>query len=182
MAIFLEYLHKMKHGLRMIAERKLELILKALKEDHLLIDDFTDDDHQPYIFVYDPSKESSFSGIRIYLNNEIIAFRVQKMPDTQPYGASYQLDIQQMLEDIMDNTGQKDKEKLAELLVELLGSVIRKFFIKSASAEKEQMAGITSSMPRDVVGNIVIKNKDNDAVAVKNSGTDYSNTVFSKSN
>ena len=87
-----------------------------------------------------------------------------------------------MLEDIMDNTGQKDKEKLAELLVELLGSVIRKFFIKSASAEKEQMAGITSSMPRDVVGNIVIKNKDNDAVAVKNSGTDYSNTVFSKSN
>ena len=88
MAIFLEYLHKMKHGLRMIAERKLELILKALKEDHLLIDDFTDDDHQPYIFVYDPSKELSFSGIRIYLNNEIIAFRVQKMPDTQPYGAS----------------------------------------------------------------------------------------------
>ena len=182
MALFLEYLHKMKHGLRMMAERKLELIRKALREDYLEIEDFTDDDHQPYIYVHDPSNKLSFGGIRIYTNSDIIAFRVQKMPDKQPYGASYQLDIQQMLEDIMDNTGEKDKNKLAELLVKLLGSVIRQFFIRSSSAEEEQLAGMTSSLPRDVVGNIMIKNKDNDAVAVKNSGTDYSNTVFSKSN
>jgi len=182
MALFLEYLHKMKHGLRLVAERKLDLIRKALKEDFLDVDDFTNDDHQPYLFVYDPNKKLSFGGIRIYTNNDIIAFRVQKMPETQPYGASYQLDVQQMLEDVMDDTGEKDKAKLAKLLVSLLGSVIRQFFIKSANAEEEQLAGMTSNLPRDVVGNIVIKNKDNDAIAVKNSGTDYSNTVFSKSN
>jgi len=177
MSIFLEYMHKFRHGQRIIAERRLQLIKKALKKSFLNLDDYTDDEHQPYIYVYDPARNLSFGGIRIYTNNDIIAFRAQKMPDTQPYGAAYQLDIQQMLEDLMENSQERDKNKLAELLIKLLGTVIREFFIKSSSAENDLTASITSNMPTGVAGNIAIKNNSSDAVVVRNTGTDYANYV-----
>lgn len=181
MSLFLEYLNKQKHGVRILAERKLKLIRKSLEKNFLEIEDFTSDCQQPYLFVYDPTQNLSFGGIRIYTNNEIVAFRTQKLPETQPYGNSYQLDIQQMLDDILDNTKEKDKNKIAEMLMKLLTSVIRQFFIKSIDAEAEEAESITSDLPKDMIGSMTTK-KDTDAIAVRNTGTDYSSNIFSKSN
>jgi len=182
MGLFLEYIHKYRQTERLRTQRSLELIEKAIDESHLEVISRKDDPHQPYIYVKNPNGDLSFNGIRIFANNEIISFRPQKDVDTQPYGGSYNLDLQQMLEDILNNSKERDKNKLAEMLIKLLGTILRQFFTKSIRAEQEFNSSMTSMMPKNVLGNIVIKNNDNDAVAMKNNGTDYSNTVFSKSN
>jgi hypothetical protein len=125
-----------------------------------------DDDHDPYIFCYNPTKTGSFDGIRIYKIGNDLAFRVQKESKTHPYGSAYPLPIETMFYDFLADKD-VDEKKAGKKIIEAVGKEIRKFFEKSLEADREKR---DSDIEKDTAGNVM----------VRTSGTDYSALVYSK--
>jgi hypothetical protein len=167
MILFNEYVNR--H--HFMAKKRLRLLKRVLEKDGLEVEDFTHDNQDPYIFVYSYPVSTTFQGVRFYMHGEILAFRTQKKPETQPYGEAYELDVQTMLVDVFETEDDKSEKNITKILMKLIGREVRNHFKKEKVAEEELLTGQISNA-KDAAGQIVIRN----------TGTDYSNTVFSKFN
>ncbi|MEI8269819.1 MAG: hypothetical protein WCG45_00460 [bacterium] len=115
--------------------KHLKIIKKMLEQSNVKVQGFLDDEN-PYIFVKNPLKEKlEFEGIRIYQIGEMIAYRVQREKDTEPYGKSYLLDLEDMFNDFMSEN--IEEEKAGEMVVNGVINELKKFFEKSVEAESK---------------------------------------------
>lgn len=148
MSLFLEFIDKKERD----AIYHLK-ILKSLfeKQGFKVVARIKDDD--PYIFVQNSDNNGDFGGIRIYEIGDIISFRVQKDPDTQPYGKAYELDVETMFEDLLED--HKDPKKAGKALIGSLTKELKRFFEKSAKAEKELSADDAALSPSNPMTRII---------------------------
>ena len=167
MILFNEYVNR--H--HFMAKKRLRILMAALQKDGLKVEDFTHDEHEPYIFVYAYPVPNTFEGVRFYMHGDILAFKTQKKPETQPYGEAYELDLQTMLLDIFENEKDKSEKNITKVLLKLIGRELRDHFKKAKAAEQDLLTGQVAD-GKNTAGQIVIRN----------AGTDYSNTIFSKWN
>ena len=139
----------------------LEVVAKALRKGKLEVKEHLKDD-QPYLFVKATSKKLSFEGVRVYKIGEQIAYRIQRLEKSEPFGKTYALNLDDMFNDFMSDG--MSKEEAGEKVIESLGGEIKKFFRKSEKAEEELRTG----------------QKDGLGLIVKTGGTDYSSTVLNR--
>jgi len=150
--------------------RQLGLIRQMLETQGLKVDNFLENsEEEPYIFVFNPSKNGSFDGLRVYKIGDIISFRIQKENKTHPYGAAYAMPIEDMFQDFMSDED-IDEVEAGKKVMESVSKEIRKFFEKSVEAERDE---------RDEL--IDKDNSNAGSVLVKTTGTDYSSLVHNKS-
>lgn len=149
--------------------RQLGLIRQMLESQGMKVDNFLENhEEEPYIFCFNPTRNGSFDGVRIYKIGEIISFRIQKENKTHPYGSAYAIPVEDMFQDFMSDE-HIDEVAAGKRVMEAVAKEIRKFFEKSVEAEKEE---------RDQM----IDDNSNGAgsVLVKTSGTDYSSLIYNK--
>lgn len=162
---FVEFVDKKqresKHQLRIISKL---LESKGFKvKNHLKETD-------PFIFVFNPEKNTFFEGIRIYKIRNSIAFRIQKEESTQPYGTAYPLDIEEMFEDFIADY---DAERAAMRIIEAVSEEIKRFFDKSSEAEKEiRGAEEFDKNPYNPYNKVIVRSSDY--------GVDFSTLNYSK--
>jgi len=154
---FLEFVDRKQRE----TKRQLKLVEKALRKGNFHVYSHLEDD-DPYLFVRSPSKKLSFEGIRVYTIGDQVAYRVQKMEKTEPYGKSYSLNIEDMFNDYMGED--MDEEEAGKKVVESMVSELKKFFSKSEEAEEEMRS----------------KTGDGVGLIVKTGGSDYSSTVLNR--
>jgi hypothetical protein len=157
MKCFLEFVDRKQRE----AKKHLKLIEKVLRQSKLHVYSHLEND-EPYLFVKANNKKLSFEGIRVYHIGDGIAYRVQKLEKTEPYGKAYSLDVEKMFNDYMSED--MDEKEAVTKVMEAVGEEIKKFFKKSAKAEEESRKG-----QGDGVGMIV-----------KTGGSDYSSTVLNR--
>lgn len=126
---FTEFIDKKERD----AKKQLKIIEQVLSQQGVKVADHLDDD-DPYIFVFNTEKNTFFDGIRIYKIGEHIAFRVQKQEKTEPFGKAYGMDIEEMFTDLMSDY---KPEEAGRKIMKALVSEVKKFFEKSAIAERE---------------------------------------------
>jgi hypothetical protein len=147
--------------------RHLRLVKAILEKGGMKVDNFlneSEEGHDPYVFCHNPRKSGGFDGIRIYKIGGQCCFRVQKENKTHPFGSAYSLPIETMFHDYLSD-GDVDEMEAGRKIVEAVNKEVRKFFDRSAEAER-------ASRERDV---------DNSGdVLVRTTGTDYSSMVYSK--
>lgn len=147
---------------------QLGLVEKLLEKQGMKVETFLEkDDDDPYIFVKNTQKNSSFEGIRIYKIGDKLAFRVQKESKTHPYGKAYLLEIEEMFQDFLTDDDMND-QKAGQLVIASVAKEIRNFFEKSVDAERDRKEDEISH--DDPQGNVM----------VRNTGTDYSSLIYSK--
>jgi len=147
--------------------RQLELMKKILEQNNFKVKDFLNEqDSDPYIFCYNPLKNSSFEGIRVYKIGNELAFRIQKESQTHPYGSAYPLPVESMFNDFLtDSDG--DENEVSKQLIEAIGKEINNFFEKSSKAEESSRK---LSYNKDSVGSVL----------VRSTGTDYASLIYNK--
>lgn len=147
--------------------RQLELMKKILEQNNFKVKDFLNEqDSDPYIFCYNPLKNSSFEGIRVYKIGNELAFRIQKESQTHPYGSAYPLPVESMFNDFLtDSDG--DEDEVSKQLIEAIGKEINNFFEKSSKAEESSRK---LSYNKDSVGSVL----------VRSTGTDYASLIYNK--
>lgn len=145
---------------------QLRLVKQLLEHAGMRVDNFleSEDDHQPYIFCHNPSKNGSFNGVRIYKIGNELAFRIQKESKTHPYGSAYPLPIEAMFNDFLSDDN-VNEEKAGKKVIESVSKEIRRFFQKCEEAEKEDR-----NQGYEGMGNIILKT----------TGTDYSDTLLNR--
>lgn len=133
MRTFREFLgNKQREG-----KRQLHMLQKVLERSGFRVEDFLDEHFdEPYIFCYNPDKNTTFSGVRIYRIGDKIAYRVQRENKTHPFGTAYMLDLDAIFNDLMED-GITKKEELGKKVMEEVAKNLRSFFQESANAEKE---------------------------------------------
>lgn len=143
------------------AKKQLKIVKKLLESKKMKVKDFLEED-DPYVFLYAPSKDVSFDGIRIYKIGNQLAFRVQKEAQTHPFGRAYPLDIEAMFNDLLSD--HHKPEKAGEAVIDAVIEEIGRFFKKSAEAEK------------------ALRNSEFEkgAIVIQSGPTDYANLVFSR--
>lgn len=125
-------------GKKREAKRQLSMIKEILKQGGFKVDDFLDEHfEEPYIYCYNPNKDTSFKGIRVYKIGDQIAYRVQRESETHPFGTAYLIDMDSLFNDIMSD-GITKKEDIGHKLMEEVIKKIKSFFKESAQAEKEE--------------------------------------------
>lgn len=157
--------------------RQLKLIEEMLRQHRLRVEAHlqAEDGGDPYIFCYNPSKDSSFDGVRIYKLGDQIAFRVQKENSTHPYGRAYPLDLEAMFNDYLEDED-TDEEKAGRKVMESVVKELHRFFALSGEVEKKERRQAfgdpaAGDEPGGQMGNI----------AIRQSGSDYSSLIYSKS-
>lgn len=151
------------------AFRQLRLIEKLLVTKGFNVENYLNEESRdPYIFCWNPARNTSFEGIRIYKIGDILAFRIQKESETHPFGSAYQLKIEEMFDDLMGEEGMTEQEA-GKRVMEAVSCEVRRFFEKSEKAEEEQRAGAYTSPYGD--GN---------QIDVRSTPTDYSSQIYSK--
>lgn len=147
--------------------KQLKIIEQMLTRQGFKVDDFmTEHEDDPYIFVQNPNRNTSFDGVRLYKIGETLAFRIQKESETHPYGNAYALEIEKMFDDLMSEEDM-DEIKAGNLVMKAVAKELTSFFEKSENAEEEQRAGELSM--------------SDDNVMIRSTGTDYSSQIYSKS-
>jgi hypothetical protein len=156
--------------------KELNLVEKMLKKHGMKIENHLEDSdgEDPYVFCYNPSKEGSFDGIRIYKIGDKLAFRIQKESQTHPYGRAYALDIEEMYNDFLEDE-ETSEDKAGKKVIEAVVKEIRRFFEKSVEIERDdRKSGFGDpsggSSPGGEMGNI----------AIRQQGSDYSSLIHSK--
>jgi len=153
------------------AKKELGIIKKTLEKDGMTVEDFLEDE-DPYIYIRSAGG-LSFDGIRVYKIGNNIAYRVQKEDKTHPYGVAYPLDMEDMFNDLIsDNIGE---EKAGREVMESIANEIKKFFQKSADAEKEIRASEFDKQ-KDPMGRAMQRS----ASVRSSTGTDYANLIYNK--
>ena len=155
---FMEFVDRKQRESR----EQLRLVKKILDEAKMEVKDHLDEGDEPYLFVKANNKKLPFEGIRLYHIGDQIAYRVQNLEDTEPYGKAYALNMEDMFNDFMsENMGEDEAGKK---VMESVVKEIKKFFKRSAEAEEEIRTG-----QKDGVGTII-----------KTGGTDYSAMVLNR--
>lgn len=159
MEMFMEFVDRKQRESR----RHLKLVEKLLKTNGLNAKGHFEDD-DPYVFLKATHPRLSFEGVRIYEVGEMLAYRVVKEEKTEPYGKAYSLNMEEMFNDFMSDNDMEE-EQAGKKVIEGVVNELKKFFDKSANAEKE------------------LKDSDLDGggVILRTGGTDYSSLVFNKS-
>lgn len=153
------------------ALRQLGLIEQLLKKQGLRVESYLhNSEDDPYIFCYNPSRNASFDGIRIYKIADTIAFRIQKESETHPYGKAYQLPIEEMFQDFLQDEKIKEQEA-GQKVIEAVSNEVRKFFDKSVEAERNERMKDIEGQRGDSNGNVMIRST---------AGDDYSNLIYNK--
>ena len=142
------------------AEKHLKIIKDILEHGGFKIEDYTNDSSDPYVYVYAPSKDLSFDGVRVYEIANGLAYRVQKESKTHPYGRAYELPVQEIYEDLLDD---EPNDKIGPKIMNILTKEIKTFFEKSMQAEKESP---------------MMANDPLDKAYMRSQGTDYSSKIF----
>lgn len=150
------------------SKRQLTMIKKILEQDGVEIKDYLNEE-EPYLYMKSPGNKVSFGGVRIYKVLGSLGYRVQKEENTHPYGKAYALPVEEMYDDYLEDDA-KPKEAAEEVASGVIEE-LKTFFQKSAEAEKELNQG-EFDRQGDALGKVMIKT----------TGTDYSNTVHSKTN
>jgi len=148
-------------------DRQQLLVLKSVMEKEGLKTKNCTEESEPYVYVFNPKKDLSFDGVRIYKIGDTIAFRAQKEADTHPYGRAYLFDLEEMYSDLLSDN-QMDENKAGEKVMQAAADEIKRFFKHSAEAEKE-LKGRELDDAKDTLGRVIIKS----------TGTDYSTNVTS---
>lgn len=150
--------------------RQLGLIRQTLESQGFKVDNFLENSEEdPYVFVFNPSRNGSFDGLRIYKIGDIISFRIQKENKTHPYGAAYAIPIEDMFQDFMSDED-IDEVGAGKKVMESVAKEIRKFFEKSVEAERDERDKILDRDNSNGAGGVL----------VKTTGTDYSSLVHNK--
>lgn len=161
---FLEYVDKKERESR----RELNILKDVLEQNHFKTKTFLENIGDPYIFVYTPKNiELPFEGIRIYKIGKNMAFRVQNEPDAEPYGKAYMLDVEKIYEDQISDTA--NEEEAGKQVIKCIIEDITRFFNQSASA-RAALKDVEIQKSYDPLSRVVIGTN----------GTDYANTVTSK--
>ena len=116
----------------------------------------------PYLFVKADNKKVPFEGVRVYHIGDQVAFRVQNLEDSEPYGNAYALKMEDMFNDFMSEN--MTEEEAGKKVMESVAKEIKKFFAMSAKASEEIRTG-----QKDGIGTII-----------KTGGTDYSAMVLNR--
>ena len=125
-------------GKKREGKRQLHMIHKLLERNGFKVEDFLDEQFdEPYIYCYNPNKDTSFKGVRIYRIGDKIAYRVQRESKTHPFGTAYLIDMDGIFNDLMSD-GMTKKEQLGHKVMEEIVANIRAFFKESADAEREE--------------------------------------------
>lgn len=151
--------------------KELKLVEKLLKNHGLRVENYLEnsDGDDPYIFCYNPLKQGSFEGVRIYKIANMIAFRVQKESKTHPYGRAYHLPIEEMFDDFLEDENTSE-EKAGKKVIEAVVKEVRRFFEKSVEIEKDDRMSSIEGEPGEGMGN----------VAIRQTGTDYGSMIHNK--
>ena len=173
MKTFLEFA---VHRVRDYEPERLHDLFRLLQKGGLVAIDRTHQQNDPHIWVQAHPKPQEFDGVRVYLLGNICAFRVQKLATTQPYGKSYQLDLQEMFNKILERMGNDAKTNMKLAVKELIKKVAEKiigFYQLAIQDEEEFMQDQLYGPERTDVGG---------AALVPSSGFDYSMKVYSDKN
>lgn len=130
------------------ARKELGIVMEILKEGGLQVKEFLKGG-DPYLYVPSTEKGLDFGGVRIYKIGSTVAYRVQNESDTQPYGISYPLDVEDMFEDLL---GEMDEEKAAGEIKKAVVEELRNFFGKSLEAQDEVVSKQFDPQSKIVVG------------------------------
>lgn len=144
--------------------KQLKIVSEILSRGGFHSQPFLEGIGDPYVYVRNPDTSSSFGGIRIYKIGDTIAYRIQRRPDSNPYGKAYELNIEEMFNDLIsDDYGE---EKAGKKVMQGVIGEIRKFFNDSTNADRDLRNADTSVV--DATNRIIIGA----------GGTDYSNNVL----
>jgi len=158
---FIEFIDKKERE----TKKQLKIIEQILLSNGMTVKNHLDDD-DPFLFVYNPSKNTFFEGIRIYKVGDQISFRVQKEASTEPFGRAYPMDIETMFEDLISDY---KPEEAGKKIISAVTTEVKKFFNRSAIAEKDLR---DKEFDRDPWGKVVVRSSDY--------GMDYSNLTYMK--
>ena len=128
---FHEFLDKKKRD----ARKHLKLMKELFQQGGFKVADHLNEKDGAYLYLYNPKRNLSFDGVRVYEIGGDIAYRIQKEEATHPYGRAYCLPVPQMFEDLLGEEDMKDEQIGAEICKSVI-SEIKSFFDKSYEAEK----------------------------------------------
>lgn len=128
--------------------KELEIIRDILKEENFKIEDFICTE-SPYLFLKNTEDGLDFDGVRIYKVGSNLAYRIQKENKTEPYGAAYSLNIEDIFGDYITDM---DEEKAAEQIKKAIKEEFKNFFKKSAEAQEELNSGSFDKDLKHTVG------------------------------
>ena len=128
--------------------KELEVIRDVLKEGNFKVEDFLCD-NSPYIFLQNTENGLDFDGVRIYKVGSNLAYRIQKENKTEPYGAAYSLDIEDLFSELITDM---DENKAAEQVKKAIIEEFKNFFKKSVEAQQEIESGALDPLSKVLVG------------------------------
>lgn len=149
------------------AQKQLGIIKEVLSKQGLVVKDHLEED-DPYIFLQNPNGGTQFQGVRIYKIGDFVCYRVQNEENTHPYGKAYELDVEEMFQDLISDEDY-NQEKAGKEVMKNIIKEFNKFFLKSAEAEKELRAGEYDNQ-RDPLGKMVLSP----------TGTDYASNMSNR--
>lgn len=158
---FVEFIDKKERE----TKKQLKIIEQILQTHGMNVSNHLHDD-DPYLFVFNPQKNTFFDGIRIYKVGDQISFRVQKEEKTEPFGRAYPMNIEDMFEDLISDY---KPEEAGKRIMVAVTTEVKKFFDRSAIAERELR---DKEFERDPWGKVVVRSSDY--------GMDYSNLTYMK--
>lgn len=115
------------------ARKELGLVKEVLEEGEMQVEDHLESE-PPYLFLKGEGTNLDFEGVRIYKVGSNLAYRIQKESNTEPYGAAYPLNIEDMFGDLITDL---DEEKAAEEIKKTLVAEFKNFFKKSSEAQEK---------------------------------------------
>ena len=127
--------------------RELGIIRDMLAEGEFKVEDFLKEE-SPYVFVNCTNDGLDFEGVRVYKVGSNLAYRVQKENKTEPYGAAYSLNIEDLFGDLVSDMSEEDAaEEIKKAVVE----EFKNFFQKSSKAQDELNSGKADPQSKIVV-------------------------------
>lgn len=130
---FSEYLNTKKRE----AVKQLQILKQVLESGGLKVESFLEQKFSdPYIYCFNPNKDTTFKGVRIYQIGDKIAYRVQRESKTHPYGTAYIIDVDSIFNELM-GSGVTKKEHLGKKVIKEVIDTLNAFFKESARVEKE---------------------------------------------
>lgn len=117
------------------AIRELKILEQIVKMGGFETKGFFEDKFDPYVFVKS-NTETPFEGIRLYKIGDHIAYRVQNEVDSHPYGSAFDLNVEAMFDDYVEDGEHKHLgEKVAKSVVEDL----KHFFKINAQMSRDML-------------------------------------------
>lgn len=162
MQTFLEFLDIKERE----ALKHLKIIKQILEDAGFKTKTFLKEE-DPYIYVQNTNNDGDFGGVRVYEIGDLIAYRVQNESKTEPYGKSYQLDIEGMFKDLLYD--HRNPEKAGKVLIKALVKEMKDFFIRSEEAQKSLMGYDQDLSPNNPMNRILQR---------VTTGPDYGNLVY----